>query len=50
LVVQESPTFRWNIDNLSKIYPADIEEFPSQQFEETLDPEAELKAQDAINK
>lgn len=47
---QDSPTFRWTIEDISRIYPADIEEFPSHQYEEAVDPELESKAQEAINR
>ncbi|KAK3908438.1 Protein aurora borealis [Frankliniella fusca] len=47
---QDSPTFRWTIEDISRIYPADIEEFPAHQFEEAVDPVLESKAQEAINR
>ena len=47
---QDSPTFRWTIEDISRIYPADIEEFPSHQYDEVVDPELESKAQEAINR
>ncbi|XP_034240507.1 protein aurora borealis [Thrips palmi] len=47
---QDSPTFRWTIEDISRIYPADIEEFPANQFEEVVDPDLESKAQEAINR
>lgn len=47
---QESATFRWTIEDISRIYPADIEEFPAHQFDEVVDPELESKAQEAINR
>lgn len=47
---QESPTFRWTIEEISRINPADIDEFPVHQYTENVDPDVEHKAQEAINK
>ncbi|XP_050453036.1 protein aurora borealis isoform X2 [Cataglyphis hispanica] len=47
--VQESPGFKWNIDELAHINPAKIEEFPVHQIY-SPDPELEVKAQAAIDR
>ncbi|KAL6432832.1 hypothetical protein ACFW04_006296 [Cataglyphis niger] len=47
--VQESPGFKWNIDELARINPAKIEEFPVHQVY-SPDPELEVKAQAAIDR
>lgn len=47
--MQESPGFKWNIDELARIKPAKIEEFPVHQVH-SPDPELEVKAQAAIDR
>src|SRR5580765_8271920 len=47
--MQESPGFKWNIDELARIKPAKIEEFPVHQIQ-SPDPELEIKAQAAIDR
>ncbi|XP_072757902.1 uncharacterized protein Bora isoform X2 [Anoplolepis gracilipes] len=47
--MQESPGFKWNIDELARIKPAKIEEFPLHQLH-SPDPELEIKAQAAIDR
>ncbi|XP_070153366.1 protein aurora borealis [Polyergus mexicanus] len=47
--MQESPEFKWNIDELARINPAKIEEFPVHQVY-SPDPELEVKAQAAIDR
>lgn len=47
--MQESPGFKWNIDELARINPAKIEEFPVHQVY-SPDPELEVKAQAAIDR
>lgn len=47
--MQESPGFKWNIDELARIKPAKIEEFPAHQIQ-SPDPELEIKAQAAIDR
>ncbi|XP_029169713.1 LOW QUALITY PROTEIN: protein aurora borealis [Nylanderia fulva] len=46
--MQESPGFKWNVDELARIKPARIEEFPVHQMQ-SPDPELEVKAQAAID-
>lgn len=47
--MQESPGFKWNIDELAHIKPAKIEEFLVHQVH-SPDPELEIKAQAAIDR
>lgn len=47
--MQESPGFKWNVDELAHIKPAKIEEFPLHQIQ-SPDPELEVKAQAAIDR
>lgn len=47
--MQESPGFKWSIDELARINPATIEEFPVHQIH-SPDPELEIKAQAAIDR
>lgn len=48
-MTQESPEFRWSIDELARIRPAKIEESPMQQVSPP-DPELEMRAQAAIDR
>lgn len=47
--MQQSPGFKWTIDELAHIQPAKIEESPIQQLY-SPDPELETKAQAAIDR
>lgn len=46
---EQSPEFKWNIDELAHIHPARIEESPIQQVY-SPDPEVESQAQAAIDR
>ncbi|XP_014601981.1 PREDICTED: protein aurora borealis [Polistes canadensis] len=46
---QNSPEFSWSVEELALIKPAKIEEFPVEQIY-NVDPDVELKAQEAIDK
>lgn len=46
---QNSPEFSWSVEELALIKPAKIEEFPIEQIY-NVDPDVELKAQEAIDK
>ena len=47
---QKKKGFRWSIDQMSKLNPADIDEFPNQDYSSTCEkPEDEKKVQEAIS-
>lgn len=47
---QVDSKFRWSIDQLATLQPANIETSPYNQLEGFSDPEYEQQAQDAIDK
>lgn len=49
MISQDTQQFSWTIEDVAKIQPAPIEEYQLQQYEQAVDSETELKAQEAID-